>query len=112
MKTNFAKIKADFPASLGSRGESIKAGKIQILSVSSPINNPLSAWNGKRITVIELEHRHQPVLTTENLLKGCYQLSQKSTKDLPSLEVNGEFNAEQLYAGIKNGTIFFVPALS
>jgi hypothetical protein len=112
MKTNFAKIKADFPASLGSRGESIKAGKVQILSVSSPINNPLSAWNGKRITVIELEHRHQPVLTTENLLKGCYQLSQKSIKDLPALEVDDEFNSGELAAGMKSGTIFFVPAKS
>jgi hypothetical protein len=112
MKTNFANVKADFPAALAERKESIKAGKVQILSISNAINNPLSGWNGKRVMVLELQHRHQPILTTENLVKGCYQLSEKVAKNLPPLEVNGEFNAEQLYAGIKNGTIVFVPATS
>jgi hypothetical protein len=111
MRTNFKNVKPDFPASLGARGESVKAGKVQILSISSAINNPLSGWDGKKVVVVELEHRLKPVLTTANLFKGSYELSLKETKSLPELEVNNELNPE-LSAGMKDGIIFFRPSTS
>ena len=103
----FKKVNPDFGASLGTQGETVKVGKLTLISRSDNPVTKKNQWKDSHVCVLDLEHRKEHLLTNDRRIMGAYETLKEKSKNVPALIVdeNGNETDNGFYNDAFNGEL-------